>query len=182
MGIHDRGTVRGRSWEWRWRLAAGASLILFLLSPLRLAMGARAAEGHQEYRCTPDVKYECSMERCEKTTHGFQGVESFIYDARTRKISACLWTNCYSGAATLFKDAASGTTTAIARLKPAAHPGNEPLIVSLTLDDAGPAGRGDAAKKDETHKMGESHFTAVWGYGSKRLTFDMGRCAVRDVR
>jgi len=180
--------MRGHSRRRCGRLAGGASLILFLSLASRPAVGADVdkdvAGAHREYRCTPEVKHECSMERCEKTAHGFQDVESFIYDTRTGKISACLWTNCYAGAATLFKDAVSGTTTAIARLKPAAHPGNEPITVSLTVDDAGMEGRG-GAKEDESgkgDKGSESRFTAVWGYGSNRLTFDMGRCALRHVR
>lgn len=169
-------------------MAGGASLILFLSLVSHPAVGTDVdtdvAGMHREYRCTPEIKHECSMDRCEKTAHGFQDVESFIYDTRTGKISACLWTNCYSGAVTLFKDAASGTTTAIARLKPTAHPGNEPITVSLTVDDAGMEGRGDA-KEDENRKGNggsESRFTAVWGYGSDRLTFDMGRCVLRHVR
>jgi hypothetical protein len=170
------------------RLAAWVGLILFplfLLNPVRLAVGAGVAEEHWEYRCTPDVKYECGAEGCEKAAREFQDAESFTYNSRSGEISACLWTNCYAGLATLFRDASSRTMTAIARLKPSAHPGNEPVILSLTVDDGGMESGGAAAKKDKSEEKDggeESPFTAVWGYGSNRLTFDMGRCVLRPVR
>jgi hypothetical protein len=162
------------------RLARRASLILFPLFPLILMPPAAAvAEEYREYRCTPEVKYECGMAGCEKTGRESLDAESFTYSIQSGEISACLWTNCYAGAATLFRDVASGTMTAIARLKPAAHPGNEPITVSLTMDDFGMEGRGAVGEKDKREGREESAFTAVWGYGSDRLTFDMGRCTLR---
>jgi hypothetical protein len=162
------------------RLAGWASLVLFPLFPLILMLPATvAAEAHREYRCTPEVKYECGMAGCEKTGRELLDAESFTYSTQTGEISACLWTNCYAGAATLFRDVASGTMTAIARLKPTAHPGNEPITVSLTINDASMEGRSAVGEKDKREGREESPFTAVWGYGSDRLTFDMGRCALR---
>jgi hypothetical protein len=168
-------------------------LIWFPLSfPLfALSQGAQeveAAEEHREYRCTPQVKYECSMDGCEKAGREFQDAESFVYSTRSGEISACLWTNCYAGAATLFKDASSGTMTAMARLMPAAHPGNDPVTVSVTIDDISIRGGGAVAKKngsdksEDRYERDESPFTAIWGYGSNRLTFDMGRCVLRRLR
>jgi hypothetical protein len=162
--------------------AFGLLFPLFPLNPVRLAAGAGAAEDHREYRCTPDVKYECDVEGCEKAAREFQDAESFTYNSGSGEISACLWTNCYAGVATLFGDASSGTTTAIARLKPSAHPGNEPITLSLTMDGVGMESRAARAKRDKSDKREESPFTAVWGYGSNRLTFDMGRCVLRRVR
>jgi hypothetical protein len=195
MGFHHSGTVRNAVRELRWHLALRASLILFPLFsmvPLHMAAwaarAAGAAEAHREYRCMPEVKYECGVEGCEKGGREFQDVESFTYNSRSGEISACLWTNCYAGIATLFRDASSGTITAIARLKPSAHQGNEPITLSLTVDDSSREGRSVAAKKDESgekdggEKREESPFTAVWGYGSSRLTFDMGRCSLRHLR
>ena len=86
------------------------------------------------------------------------------------KLSACLWTNCYAASATVFEDTSTGTITAIGRLTPSAHPGNEPIIVSLTIDtnDAGPI--------SDTLAKKTGNFTAIWGYGGKGLVVDMGRC------
>ena len=50
------------------------------------------------------------------------------------------------------------------------------------MDDVGMEGRSVVGEKDKREKREgweESPFTAVWGYGSDRLTFDMGRCALR---
>jgi hypothetical protein len=52
---------------------------------------------------------------------------------------------------------------------PVAHPGNEPIIVSLTIKASNKAKpvpvEGEAAR-----------FTAVWGYGSEGLALEMGQC------
>jgi hypothetical protein len=119
----------------------------------------------QEYNCKPDIKYECTADQCEKIISDFQQAESFAYNTKTDVLSACLWTNCYADRATVFTDATSGTLTIIASLIPAAHPGNEPILVSLTIDT-----RDTYATPD---------FTAVWGYRGKGLTFDMGKCELR---
>ena len=99
--------------------------------------------------------------------NGFQHAELFAYGPEKRELSACLWTNCYAGSATVFTDAASRTFTAIGRLEPTAHPGNEPVIVTLTIETPR---KGELAEGDATR------FTAVWGYGSEGLALDMGRC------
>ncbi len=144
-----------------------AFVLLFVLlwSP---ALGF--AQEYQEYHCTPDTQYECASGRCEKISGGFQHAESFVYNTKTSELSACLWTNCYGATAAVFKDAAAGTLTAIGKLKPAAHPGNEPVIVSLTIRSN--------SNRDTTGKEA-SDFTAIWGYGGKGLTLDMGKCVLR---
>ncbi|WP_218141531.1 hypothetical protein [Nitrosovibrio tenuis] len=53
---------------------------------------------------------------------------------------------------------------------PTAHPGNKPIIVSLTIDTSG-----------KNIKSGAG-FTAIWGYGNDWLTFDMGKCIRRKSR
>jgi len=111
------------------------------------------------YKCRPEIKYECSKENCERNTEGFQHAENFDFDGKTAKMSACLWTNCYEGKALVFKDKSTSTFTAVGRLAPSAHPGNEPITVSMTVDSKG-------------------SFTAIWGYGSEGLTFDMGKCEI----
>ncbi|MEP7371626.1 MAG: hypothetical protein ABI659_05295, partial [Nitrosospira sp.] len=103
-------------------------LFVWLWSP---AIGF--AQEHREYYCTPDTQYECASGRCEKISGGFQHAESFAYNMKTSELSACLWTNCYAATAAVLKNAAVGTLTATGKLKPAAHPGNEPVIVSLTI-------------------------------------------------
>jgi hypothetical protein len=146
-------------------LPAAFAFLLALLFPV---MGFTQQSG--EYKCTPAVKYECSTDQCERVTSDFQHAESFSYNPITRMISACLWTNCYKGGATVFKDKPSRSLTAIAKLMPSAHPGNKPIIISLTIDTS-----------SKNIKSG-SGFTAIWGYGSDWLTFDMGKCVRRKAR
>ena len=139
-------------------------LLLALLSGP--AIGFAEADG--EYDCRPDIKYECTADQCERITSDFQHAESFAYSTKTGKISACLWTNCYADKATVFRDTASGSLTAVGRLTPTAHPGNEPIVVSLTMEASG---------NHDTR-----NFTAIWGYRGDRLTFDMGKCVYRNSR
>ncbi|MGH8762181.1 MAG: hypothetical protein ACREUR_03005 [Nitrosospira sp.] len=157
-----------REGGWRNTVAAAFSLLVILLVP----MTGFAQE--YEYRCTPDTQYECTGGQCEKLTDGFQHAESFIYNTKTSVLSACLWTNCYAARAISSEDAAgaTGTMTAIGKLAPTAHPGNEPVIVSLTIHAGN---HGDATDKKAIN------FTAVWGYGSKGLTLDMGECAPQEL-
>ena len=139
---------------------------LGLLLTMLLSPAITFAEEDQEYDCKPDIKYECTANQCEKITSDFQHAESFAYSTETREISACVWTNCYAGKATVFMDAASGSLTVIGRLIPSAHPGNKPIIVSLTMEASG---NHDAR-----------NFTAIWGYRGDGLTFDMGKCVFRN--
>lgn len=113
----------------------------------------------ETFQCKPLVKYECAAEQCERVTQDFQHAESFGFDRKTRRLSACLWTSCYQGKATLLKGKAAGALTAVGKLEPDAPGGTEPLVFSLTIDSG-------------------NQFTAVWGYAGKSLTFDMGACEV----
>ena len=127
-----------------------AAVLYFLFPTMSIA---------QQYDCTPNIKYECSKDKCERITEDFQHAEGFTYDKKKAKLSACLWTNCYSGKASAFEDKASKNLTVIGRLTPS-HTGNEPITASLTIDSTG-------------------NFTAIWNYGSEGLTFDMGKCVLK---
>lgn len=162
----DRSDKRQRVHHRRRDDALCGSALLLLLSML-LSSPAIAARENREYDCRPDIKYECTVDQCEKITSDFQHAEWFAYSTTTGELSACLWTNCYAAKATVFRDPASGDLTVMGKLIPTAHPGNEPIIVSLTIG----TGNNDTA-----------NFTAVWGYRNEGLTFDMGKCAVRQLR
>ena len=160
-GARLKGFIRSiRSRSLRWMSCSG--FVAISMSP-----AGGVASGISEYRCTPDVKHECTAAGCETMNNGFQHAELFAYRPKKRELSVCLWTNCYAGSATVFTDTASGTFTAIGRLEPTAHPGNEPVIVTLTIETPR---KGELAEGDATR------FTAVWGYGSEGLALDMGRC------
>lgn len=174
------------------RFACIPLLISLLFSP------AGFAQEKRKFDCRADVKYECTADECERITEDFQHAESFAYDAKTTELSACLWTNCYSAKTKVFTAKAAATLTAIGKLTPVVHPKNKPLIVSLTIktsDTDGGAGDKKASKDKkasedkktiEDEKTSEDKkavtFTAIWGYGGDRLTFDMGKCDIRKER
>lgn len=115
-------------------------------------------------RCVPSAQYDCSLERCDRVTEGFQHAESFAYDPATGLLSACLWTVCYAGPAREFRAPASDETTLVGLLT-AEHDGENhpPLTVSLTID-------------------ARRRFVAIWRYAGEGLTFDQGVCEAEPDR
>lgn len=160
--------ISGGQLNWRVTIpCAFVPLFALLLSPAR-----GSSEEYREYYCIPDTQHECARGQCKKITDGFQHAESFAYNTKTSELSACLWTNCYAATVAILKNAVAGTIMATGKLKPTAHPGSEPVIVSLTIqshDDRDITGK----------KAGD--FNAVWGYGDKGLTLDMGKCELRKL-
>ena len=137
---------------------------------LLLASTAGSTSEILEYRCSPDIKHECTTSGCEtiSSDSGFQQAESFVYNPETGELSACLWTNCYAGSATVFAATNMDTFTVVGRLLPV-RAGNEPVIVTLTIKTP-----------LETQPQGneEAGFTAAWGYGGEGLALDMGKCVL----
>ena len=86
-----------------------------LCAALLLGPSEGSASVILEYRCTPDIKHECTAAGCEtmSSDSGFQQAESFVYSPETGQLSACLWTNCYAGSATVFAGTATDTFTAV---------------------------------------------------------------------
>jgi len=119
-----------------------------------LALVATGAEARIR-RCRPTTKYECAEQRCVRVTEGFQHAESFAWDDRTGRLTACLWSRCYQGTPKPLRDP-SGAVTLAGPLA-AEPPGNPPLFVSLTLGADG-------------------KFTAVWEQRGDGLVFDIGIC------
>lgn len=173
MGIHYRGTViRCSKWDGGDRRITVLFAFVVLLTLLSPEMSF--AKEYREYRCAPDTQYECAGGSCQKVTDGFQHAESFTFNGKTGVLSACLWTNCYAARAAVLGGTApgTGTITAIGKLMPSAHPGNEPIIVSLTIH---------ASDNSDAMDKKALNFTAVWGYGSKGLILDMGECALQEL-
>lgn len=143
-------------------LFACASLLFITWPPLVFA-----AE-EKKYRCVPEVKYECSRDRCERVSSDFQHAESFSYNPETGELSACLWTNCYAAPVAAVLNENSSSITAIGKLEPKIHGGNDPVVVSLTI------GRNIASGEGRNPR-----FTAAWGYRGEGLTLDFGECVLQ---
>jgi hypothetical protein len=157
-----KGCMRSRGM----RRVLGPGLYAALLS----GPGAGAASVILEYRCTPDIRHECTSAGCEtmSSDSGFRQAESFVYNPETGELSACLWTNCYAGSATVFAATNMDTFTVVGRLLPV-RPGNEPVIVTLTIK---------TPLETEPRGNEEAGFTAAWGYGGEGLALDMGNCVL----
>ena len=95
---------------------------------LLLASTAGSTSEILEYRCSPDIKHECTASGCEtiSSESGFPQAESFVYNPETGELSACLWTNCYAGSATVFAATNMDTFAVVGRLLPV-RAGNEPV-------------------------------------------------------
>ena len=143
-------------------LSAYASLLFVTWPPLAFA------SEEKEYRCVPEVKYECGLDRCERMGSDFQHAESFSYNPETGVLSACLWTNCYATRATAVLSENSSSITAIGKLEPRIHGGNDPVVISLTIDN-----NMDGSGRNP-------RFTAAWGYRSNGLTLDFGECILQQ--
>lgn len=122
-------------------------------------LGVTGSVFADSYDCLPRIKYECNEQKCERITEGFQHAESFSFDAKRSEISACLWTACYSGKATTFRNPSSGELTAISLAKPE-YSMAKPIVISITIDKG-------------------KNFTAIWSYGGRGLTFDVGKCSAK---
>jgi hypothetical protein len=153
------------SWRWLHQMLCPGLCAALLLGP-----SEGSASVILEYRCTPDIKHECTAAGCEtmSSDSGFQQAESFVYSPETGQLSACLWTNCYAGSATVFAGTATDTFTVVGQLLPV-RPGNEPVIVTLTIKT--PL---KAEQADDEH----ASFTAAWGYGGEGLAVDIGECVL----
>lgn len=109
-------------------------------------------------RCTASVQYDCSAQSCHRVTADLAHAEQFIFEPRSRTLTACLWTRCYSGTARVFYAADSADTTLIGQL--VAEDENillPPILVTLTVDDS-------------------REFVAVWKQTAQGLVFDQGVC------
>ena len=142
------------------RLSNGTRLAVRVFGAGRVALLAAvpfAAASATPYRCTPSVQYACTVERCDRTTEGFQHAESFSYDPKRRRLGACLWTSCYEGGGQVFDGGPGSSRTVVGSLTADNPAVTNPLVLSLTID-------------------AQDRFVAVWQYDGAGLSFDQGRC------
>lgn len=136
----------------------GIFLMRSVASGLLLFTMAAAAD---EYRCQPAIKHYCSATSCVTETDGFQHAEIFFYNSDGPTLGACLWTNCYFGAASQFTSADDEQTTVMGQLQPDHSPEMyPPILISLTLSR-------------------QLDFTAIWHYSGATITLDHGKCELR---
>ena len=138
---------------------------------LLLASTAGSTSEILEYRCSPDIKHECTASGCEtiSSDSGFQQAESFVYNPETGAAVRLFMDQLLCWQRNSICRAQTWTAfTVVGRLLPV-RPGNEPVIVTLTIKTP-----------LETEPQGdeEAGFTAAWGYGGEGLALDMGKCVL----
>ena len=91
-----------------------------------------------------------------------------MYNPETGELSACLWTNCYAGSATVF--AATNMDTFVQSLG-----GCCPFVLETNLSLL--PSRSKLPSRLSRRVMQEARF-AAWGYGGEGLALDMGKCVL----
>ena len=109
------------------------------------------------WSCSPESKVICSDGQCEaEPPEVFSHAESFSFDSAGPTLGACLWTDCYEGAAHLVQDA----DPVIASGRMLGRSGS-PVDLTLAIDADG-------------------RFTAIWQLSGSGATISGGRCEATD--
>ncbi len=128
-----------------------------LATALALATLATAPAMAASWSCSPESKLTCSEGQCKpEEPEDFSHAESFSYDSAGPTLRACLWTDCYEGAAHLVQ----GADPLIASGRMLGRSGN-PVDLTLAIDADG-------------------HFTAVWQLSGRGATISGGHCEAAD--
>lgn len=130
-------------------------------SPARpaLATGATA--------CRPTSARRCDAAGCQDASEGLHA-EVFMLDVAGRTLGACLYTDCYSGAARLVRDRQSpwlvtafGEVRSERRAGGPLPQGSAPFPLTVTVD------------------LRDGAFSAIWSLSPAGLQVDFGRCELR---
>jgi hypothetical protein len=120
--------------------------------------------------CRPTSAQRCSAEGCEEAGEGLHA-ELFGLDAGAGTVNACLYTDCYSGAARILRDPERPwQVTGLGRVRSARPaggvppPGSAPFPLTVTVD------------------LRTGQFTAIWSLSPTGLQVDFGRCELRADR
>jgi len=127
--------------------------------PALLCLVLAAPACAADFDCRPSGKAVCLDGTCRSEAAGsFEHAESFAYDARAGRLSACLWSDCYDGDALRLREA--GPLVVTGRLY--GREGRD-VVLSLAID-------------------GDGRFTAAWDLSGRGATLDTGTCSAGDSR
>lgn len=104
--------------------------------------------------CVTENKFECSTAGCRDAEEGYVDAERYRLELDTQQLTACLWTVCYSGPASIWTPSETNTYGAwLLR----SEPGAESLLLTFKLSPAG-------------------HFEATYSSTGEGLSTAFGRC------
>ena len=110
-------------------------------------------------QCATEKKYECASGGCRDAEEGFTRAERYVFEPRRQRLTACLWSTCFSGAASI-STAPDGEARAAARLRGEGPASAESLTLTFTLRPDG-------------------GFSAAYATGGTGLAVAFGRCSAR---
>lgn len=145
VGTRHRGGLRLRG---GWRGLAGSAM---------LCASIAAASDTGSLQCSTEKKYECVSGGCRTAEEGFARAERYVFEPRRQRLTACLWSQCFSGAASV-STAADGEARAAARLRGEGPASAESLTLTFTLRPDG-------------------GFSAAYSTGGAGLAVAFGRCS-----
>jgi len=126
--------------------------VSFFLATLPLVVEAKTTA--MIYSCRPNLRHECSLEKCETLTENVYG--DFYFNKKTSLLSVCLGSVCHSYKATVFTS--GDNMTAVSRVKD--KKSGSDLVFSLTVSK-------------------DNKFSATWAVSGQSTTIDMGMCEAK---
>jgi len=139
-----------------------------LLAALLAGPGPAPAKGEaaRATDCHAEQAVRCEPQGCTPVEEGLDA-ERFLVDLRARTVTACLYTDCLSGRATVVRDPARPwVATAFALVRSERRPGSTPppgsgpLAVTVTVD------------------LRTGRFAASWGLSPEGQQTDFGGCTL----
>jgi hypothetical protein len=126
-----------------------------------------APEPTRAVNCRPTSAQRCSAEGCEAANEGLHA-ELFDLDAAVRTVGACLYTDCYAGAARIVRDperpwlvTGFGEVRSARPADSVPPPGSAPFALTVAAD------------------LRTGRFTAIWSLSPTGLQVDFGKCELR---
>jgi hypothetical protein len=131
------------------------------------AREALRPERTRAVNCRPTSAQRCSLEGCELANEGLHA-EQFDLDAVVGTVGACLYTDCFAGAARVVRDPEHPwVVTGFGRVRSSRPkdgvppPGGAPFPLTVTVD------------------LRTGRFSAIWSLSPDGLQVDFGTCDLR---
>jgi hypothetical protein len=138
-----------------WRLAGfiGAAMLF----PGSIAIAGAPGE---VLACSIEARYDYGKTGCRNADEGFAQAERFRIDTKRQRLTACLWSACFSGNASIWSTA-DGEIQGAARLR--RDHGREFLTLTFTL-------------------LKDRRFSTMYGTGELATAVAFGKCERESVQ
>ncbi len=134
--------------------------LLFAAAACVAAPAAASGPAGAVLACSVERKHECGRDGCVRPEEGFVAAERYRINTASRHVTACLWSTCFAGKASIWSTG-DGETQGSGRLR--AENGNGFLTLTFTLLDDG-------------------QFSTVYSTGETAVAVSFGRCEQVPLR